>query len=1430
MKIDLNPVNAFRLFVIVCLVFSAVVLPANPPTTVYAQPLLQEETPTPTQEEVTPTPEVTETPTEPPTETPTPEITEEPTETATPEITEEFTPTPEVVTETPEPPTAEPAAEDAESQAAICASAAFPVECEALAKLYTSTNGAEWTNKSSWLKTNDVCSWYGITCSGSGNVTKIVLPSNRLTGVLPAELSDLSNLQELNFQNNALTGTLPSELTKLKNVLLAIDLNTNSYSGEIPAWIGQMTELKSLLLSFNRFSGPIPTSFGNLKKLERLEMARNRLTGPIPSEIGGMENILFIWAYENQITGSIPASVNNLTKIKWFHFANNQLTGTIPSLSNVNLQVFNLANNNLTGSLPSINHMSQLELMDLSNNGLTGAITVDFSKTPLLENLNLSKNQLTGSIPTSLGSLPNLEKLNLGNNSLTGNIPSQLQNLTNLKALYLNNNQLQGTWPIWLQNLTKLEVLNLSNNYQLGDLLPPEIGNLTNLRLLDISRNHFWGEIPSTITKLTKLNTANSVGVRSYTDIGHNHLTSKNTTVRGFLSNKDPDWEKTQTPTNAPPVIQSLNPPYVIIGHPTSETLQVRGKNMMDGAVVYLDGVEYTTTFINKWTLEIEVPSSMFASERTIVVTAKNPWPTLGESAGYNFYVSNLRPAVGSTVLSRRPDFLWYPVTGAASYQFQISTSKTFSTGVTTLTSVPNYLEYTKDLPINKMMYWRVRALIGTEYQSWSDVYSFRSARPPTTPVLAAPANKSLTTNYKPKLTWKDISLPSGTVFEKYQVQVANDPSFAIGTVVVDEDITKRATLSYTLKDGDLQPNTVYYWRVRSFNTLAHYSNWSAVRSIRSAMLPPVLSTTVPSNPADTPRPLTQWAPVAGATGYSIQYSIYSNFSTIYLSATTKGNDATSYTPTKSLPQNRIIYWRVRAAGPNGPSLWSKSSFRSANSPSAPALTSPSNNSLITTVSPVLKWKASSVPSGTTFSRYDLQIATDAGFSNKVYDEQINNRLTTSFQPTLVANTRYYWRVRSWNTANQFSIWSVRSFRTSWLPVTSLSVSEAVTPRPTVSWNAPVIAGSGPPPVSYTVQFSLSSSFGTLITSGTTNSTLYSPTVDLPRNKTIYWRVRANGEFGPTAWVSNSFLSSNAPSTPALAAPSNNFLSTDLQPVLKWNASTLPAGTFFKHYSIEVSTDPAFVINVHQHQIDTITTLTYQVPAGVVLPNNRYYWRVRAENSIGHYSTWSTVRYFRAAMIKPVLMLPAQDSTAQTRRPEFTWTSVPGATSYTIHLSLYSNFSSLLTSGTTSGTMYTPSINLVQNKVIYWRVRANGTNGPSLWSDGPRWFTSANPPSTPTLVSPANGALLKSNPANLDWSNASVPIGTEFARYEVEIATDTSFTTNYQLIPAGIGDRTQSFLAWPTLLAKTKYYWRVRSVNTDGHMSAWSTRWSFTTP
>jgi hypothetical protein len=57
-------------------------------------------------------------------------------------------------------------------------------ECEALVALYSSTNGAGWTNNSGWLSGTTVDPWYGVTVT-SGDVTNLYLPSNELTGSIP---------------------------------------------------------------------------------------------------------------------------------------------------------------------------------------------------------------------------------------------------------------------------------------------------------------------------------------------------------------------------------------------------------------------------------------------------------------------------------------------------------------------------------------------------------------------------------------------------------------------------------------------------------------------------------------------------------------------------------------------------------------------------------------------------------------------------------------------------------------------------------------------------------------------------------------------------------------------------------------------------------------------------------------------------------------------------------------------------------------------------------------------------------------------------------------------------------------------------------------------------------------------------------------------
>ena len=55
-----------------------------------------------------------------------------------------------------------------------------------------------------------------------------------LTGEIPPELGNLTNLRELNLRNNMLSGELPPELDKLTN-LTGFDLRNNTeLSGVLP--------------------------------------------------------------------------------------------------------------------------------------------------------------------------------------------------------------------------------------------------------------------------------------------------------------------------------------------------------------------------------------------------------------------------------------------------------------------------------------------------------------------------------------------------------------------------------------------------------------------------------------------------------------------------------------------------------------------------------------------------------------------------------------------------------------------------------------------------------------------------------------------------------------------------------------------------------------------------------------------------------------------------------------------------------------------------------------------------------------------------------------------------------------------------------------------------------------------------------------------
>ncbi len=222
----------------------------------------------------------------------------------------------------------------------------------ALVALYNATNGRNWKKNDNWLSNKPVSDWHGVSVS-NGRVTGLSLGYNRLTGTIPSELGNLSNLTKLSLTNNQLTGAIPTELGDLAS-LTQLELAYNRLADAIPPEMGNLSSLTGLFLSANQLVGAIPTELGDLSHLRRLNLFNNRLTGNIPTELGNLSNLTYLALSQNQLTGTIPPDLGNLSNLTQLHLAYNRLTGTIPTeLGNLSsLMQLVLSNNQLTGTIP----------------------------------------------------------------------------------------------------------------------------------------------------------------------------------------------------------------------------------------------------------------------------------------------------------------------------------------------------------------------------------------------------------------------------------------------------------------------------------------------------------------------------------------------------------------------------------------------------------------------------------------------------------------------------------------------------------------------------------------------------------------------------------------------------------------------------------------------------------------------------------------------------------------------------------------------------------------------------------------------------------------------------------------------------------------------------------------------------------------------
>lgn len=367
----------------------------------------------------------------------------------------------------------------------------------------------------------------------------------------------------------------------------------------------------------------------------------------------------------------------------------------------------------------------------------------------------------------------------------------------------------------------------------------------------------------------------------------------------------------------------------------------------------------------------------------------------------------------------------------------------------------------------------------------------------------------------------------------------------------------------------------------------------------------PTLLTPLPNANEISLTPTLSWNPVTNATSYTLQVSTSSSFSSYFYNQSGLTNTSQQIS---SLTPNTTYYWRVSSTNNYGTSGWSSVfSFKTLAPPQVPTLLTPANSSLDVPLTTTLSWNALS-----NATSYSLQVSVSNTFATLFYNQ---SGLTSTSQiiPALGYFTKYYWRVSATNaygTSSWSQTWSFTIIGTApQAPTLSTPINNAtnISLSPTLSWNGSTYASS------YTLQVSENSSFSNYVYNQSGVLTTSKTISGLSNNKKYFWRVRADNNYGNSAF-SDSWTLMTILATPTLTSPANGATSIPTTQTLGWHEVN---GAL--NYSLQVSLSSDFS-NLVYNQSGILTT-TQQLSG--LTHYTTYYWRISAKNTFGS-SSWSS--------------------------------------------------------------------------------------------------------------------------------------------------------------------------------------------------------------
>ncbi|GAY65703.1 hypothetical protein CUMW_243160 [Citrus unshiu] len=407
----------------------------------------------------------------------------------------------------------------------------------------------------------DCCQWVRVECNNTTDrVIALDLSDTRNWDLgewyLNASLfTPFQQLESLDLSWNKIAGCVENEglerLSKLNNLKM-LDLSENLFDNSILSFVGRLSSLRSLKLSYNRLEGSIDVKeLDSLRDLEELDIGWNKIDKFVVSKELYLRDTGFKGTFDVR-------EFNSFNNLEALDMSNNEIDNLVVP------QELRLSDNHFRIPIslePLFNH-SRLQIFDAYNNEINAEITQSPSLTPnfQLSHLSLSFGYGDGvTFPKFLYHQHDLVNVDLSHIKMNGGFPNWLlENNTRLETLSLVNDSLAGPFRLPIHSHKQLGLLDVSNNnfqghipVEIGDILPSLIsfnismnalngsipssfGNINSLQILDLSNNQLIGEIPEHL----------AVGCVNleYLTLSNNNLEEGLYLNNNSLSGKIPRW------------------------------------------------------------------------------------------------------------------------------------------------------------------------------------------------------------------------------------------------------------------------------------------------------------------------------------------------------------------------------------------------------------------------------------------------------------------------------------------------------------------------------------------------------------------------------------------------------------------------------------------------------------------------------------------------------------------------------------------------------------------------------------------------------------------------------------------------------------------------------------------------------------------------